>query len=188
VTASPEPAAAVRHERRAKITPLAPQRFAFQATIDQEGRVLVQRALELMANEVPSGDLGILLVEAFKALVEKKEKQMFGATNRARKVRRTSTKNRRHIPKHVKRAVFERDGGQCTYESEDGRRCTKRTHLEYDHILEFARGGEATVDNLRLRCRGHNQFTAEQTYGADFMDERRRAARGAALPAQRAIS
>ena len=41
----------------------------------------------------------------------------------------------------------------------------------------MARGGKSTVANLRLRCRGHNQFTAEQSFGAGFMREKREEAR-----------
>src|SRR5262249_25010171 len=66
--------------------------------------------------------------------------------------------------------------GQCTYVSESGRRCEARSDLEFDHKREFARGGEATVDNIRLRCRGHNQHTAERTFGAGFMERKRAAA------------
>src|SRR5262249_25088570 len=73
----------------------------------------------------------------------------------------------------VKREVWQRDGGQCTYVSEAGRRCEARGDLEFDHKKEFARGGEATVDGLRLRCRGHNQHTAERTFGAGFMQRKR---------------
>ncbi len=46
--------------------------------------------------------------------------------------------------------------------------------------MPVARGGEATTDNLRLRCRAHNQYKAERTYGESFMRgkrERRAAAR-----------
>jgi hypothetical protein len=40
-------------------------------------------------------------------------------------------------------------------------------------VLEVARGGTASVDGIRLRCRAHNQFTAECTFGAGFMREKR---------------
>ena len=44
--------------------------------------------------------------------------------------------------------------------------------------MPVARGGKSTAANLRLRCRAHNQFKAEQTFGAGFMQEKRaRAAR-----------
>jgi membrane protein involved in colicin uptake len=36
------------------------------------------------------------------------------------------------------------------------------------------------VENVRLRCSGHNQFEAERTFGAGFMSEKREAARSAA--------
>jgi hypothetical protein len=49
--------------------------------------------------------------------------------------------------------------------------------LEFDHVQEVARGGQATVDGLRLRCRTHNQFTAERTFGAEFMARKRAEAR-----------
>jgi len=43
-----------------------------------------------------------------------------------------------------------------------------------------ARGGEATVEGIRIRCRTHNQFEAECVFGAGFMSEKREAAMGAA--------
>jgi 5-methylcytosine-specific restriction endonuclease McrA len=119
--------------------------------------------------------VGTILDLALDALLEKLDKAEFAATSKPRAQKSVPKPGKRHIPRWVKRAVRERDGGQCTYVSADGRRCTKRTHLEYDHVVEFARGGESTVENLRLRCRGHNQLTAEQTYGAGFMHQKRTA-------------
>ena len=57
-----------------------------------------------------------------------------------------------------------------------GKRCASRRQLEYDHVIPVARGGRATVDNIRQRCRVHNQFEAERTFGADFMRRKRGAA------------
>ena len=75
------------------------------------------------------------------------------------------------------RAVWERDGNQCTFVSQAGQRCPARLFLEYDHKDEFARGGEATVENIRLRCRSHNQLEAERTFGAEFVRRKREEAR-----------
>lgn len=44
---------------------------------------------------------------------------------------------------------------------------------------EVARGGQATVDRMRLLCRSHNQYEAERTLGAGFMNEKRNEARRA---------
>jgi hypothetical protein len=72
--------------------------------------------------------------------------------------------------------VRARDQERCTFVSESGHRCEARKALEFDHVLEVARGGEATVDGIRLRCRAHNQYQAERTYGAEFMRHKRVAA------------
>ena len=56
-------------------------------------------------------------------------------------------------------------------------RCPARSDLQFDHVLEVARGGEATVANLRLLCRAHNQFAAEQAFGTEFMANKREDAR-----------
>ena len=47
----------------------------------------------------------------------------------------------------------------------DGRRCTQQTFLEFHHIQPYARNGPATVANLALRCRRHNQLEAELIFG-----------------------
>ena len=79
----------------------------------------------------------------------------------------------RYIPRKVLREVYARDGGQCTFVSRDGRRCTARGFLElHHHETTFARGGEATVDNLRLTCRAHNALLAERDYGRGVMQDK----------------
>lgn len=89
---------------------------------------------------------------------------------RARKSR-TPTSESRHIPVAIKRAVRERDSGRCTYvDPESGRACQARFALQFDHIVPFAQGGETSVENLRLRCRAHNQWHAMQTYGPEVIN------------------
>ena len=96
--------------------------------------------------------------------------------------------NPRYIPAHVKRTVWERDQGQCTFVGDTGQRCESRKFLEYDHVDPVARGGQATVQGLRLRCRGHNQLEAERTFGAGFMNAKREEARRAAAARTRAAA
>ncbi len=79
----------------------------------------------------------------------------------------------RHIPAEVRRAVIERDGEQCTFLDKRGRRCPERRRLELDHVEGFARVGRHTVEEIRLRCRSHNQWEAERMYGRSFMDRKR---------------
>jgi 5-methylcytosine-specific restriction endonuclease McrA len=80
----------------------------------------------------------------------------------------------------VKRAVWQRDGGRCTFVGTNGHRCETRRGLEFDHAEPLARGGQATIANLRLRCRAHNQYEAEREFGSDFMRRKREMRREAA--------
>lgn len=69
----------------------------------------------------------------------------------------------------VRRQVWTRDGGCCTFVAVDGTRCGSRARLELDHVHPRALGGPDTVDNLRLRCRAHNLLYAEQVFGVEHM-------------------
>ena len=65
----------------------------------------------------------------------------------------------RSIPAAVRRQVWRRDSGCCTYvDRHTGRRCGSRFFLELDHIVPVARGGGAEPANLRLRCSAHHRF------------------------------
>ena len=51
-------------------------------------------------------------------------------------------RNRREpIPREMRRAIFERDGGQC---AECG--------SHFDHVIPVALGGATTIENLQLLC------------------------------------
>jgi len=88
---------------------------------------------------------------------------------------RTPVVPSRDVPRHVKHAVSQRDGGQCAFVSPDGHRCTERTFLEFHHILPYAQGGLATIENISLRCRRHNQYEAELVFGPHGTSEVREA-------------
>jgi hypothetical protein len=171
VTISPAP---IRHCSR--VSPLSAESFAVQFTRSREADERFRYAQDLLGHRVQRNDLAEVYGRAVNALVEKLEREQFGSGARPRKRGRPTQPGSRHIANDVKRAVWIRDQGQCTFTSESGRRCEARSDLQYDHVKEYARGGEATVDNIRLRCPGHNQHTAEQTYGAGFMRQKREAA------------
>jgi hypothetical protein len=167
-----------------KLTPLSPQRYALQTTVDQETYDLLRHAQALLGHQLSSGDIAPVLTRALKLLVRHLERRKFGAADRPRGRGRSSS-NPRHIPADVRRAARERDQDQCTFRSEGGKRCPARTRLEFDHIEPVARGGVATVQGIRLRCRAHNQYAAECTFGAGFMARKREEAREAAAAAKR---
>jgi 5-methylcytosine-specific restriction endonuclease McrA len=118
-----------------------------------------------------------VLQAALKIAKAEVEKRRFGATSRPGRSRGSASA--RHIPAAVRRAVHERDGGRCAFVSDAGKRCAATRFLEIDHIEPVARGGEATLENLRLLCRAHNQYAADREFGAEFMDRKREEARRA---------
>ena len=65
----------------------------------------------------------------------------------------------RYIPVAVRREVWRRDNGCCSYvDPHSGRRCGSRYRLEIDHVVPFALGGATELWNLRIRCRAHHRL------------------------------
>jgi 5-methylcytosine-specific restriction endonuclease McrA len=73
----------------------------------------------------------------------------------------------RYIPAAERRAVFERDGGRCTYVDNRGQRCPETHLLQFHHLQAFAKGGANEAANLALRCAAHNSLAAEEDFGRD---------------------
>ena len=163
-------------EDRSRVESLSAESFAVQFTLSRRGHDHLRYAQELLGHQIPSGDIAQVFERALDALIPELERRKFAATDRPRTGRPRSAENTRHVPAHVRRTVWERDEGRCTFVSETGRRCEARERIEFDHIDEVARGGEATVTGIRLRCRAHNQYGAECTFGPEFMRHKRIAA------------
>ena len=159
------------------MAPLSPRRYALQLTMSQELHDKLRYAEQLLSHQIPAGDVAAVLERALDALISRLEKQKFAATRKPRPLAPRAPSGGRYIPAEVKRAVWERDCGRCTFVSESGKRCPARTLLEFDHIDEVARGGRATIGRIRLRCRAHNQYGAERTFGVEFMHHKREGAR-----------
>jgi len=130
---APAPGVEASAPPRPKVAPLSPQRFALQLTMGQSMHDKLRHAQALLSHQIPSGDVAHVLERALDALILQLEKRKFAATARPRPDRRRGTARRRCIPADVKRAVWERDQGQCTFVSETGHRCTARKLLEFDH-------------------------------------------------------
>ncbi len=156
----------------ARAIPLAPQRYALQVTIPEGTHAKLQHAQDLLGHRVAPGNLAQVLDHALDALIQQLEQRKCAATPKP-KATSCPSETRRHIPAQVKRRVWARDEGQCTFTSKQGQRCSARRALEFDHAQPYAAGGRASVGNLRLRCRAHNQYEAEQAFGTDFMRARR---------------
>jgi hypothetical protein len=151
--------------RSGRTQPLSESRWAVQFTASAELHRKIERATELLSHAVPNGDLATLFERALDALIEQETKRRLGA-GRARK-RKPLPEGSRHIPVEIARQVWERDGGQCTFLDTDGRRCSARRFVTFEHLVPFALGGLPTIENLCLRCKAHNLHAAREVFGAE---------------------
>jgi hypothetical protein len=190
--APPQP---VQRTARLLVQALAPARYRVQFTIGQETHDRLRRVQALLRRQVPSGDPAAIFDRALR-LLEEVEGKKLGLVAKPRRAgsrpnRRLNFENRirpgtdstlrsaspterrpaadgrsRHISAAVKRAVWFRDAGQCAFVSDQGRRCTERSFLELHHVRPYALDGPATVGNIALRCRRHNQYEGELVFGS----------------------
>ena len=175
-------------------------RYLLQCPISKETHDLLRYAQALLSHAVPDAEVDQVLQRALKALIPQLEKRKVaaltgrGATGSPEAVRSKAGRrrprikphsipldregpNKPHIPASVRRAVWHRDKGRCTFVGAGGHRCNATSFLEFDHIEPVARGGVATVQGMRLRCRAHNQYEAERVFGTGFMSRKRDEAR-----------
>jgi hypothetical protein len=72
------------------------------------------------------------------------------------------------IPRPLRVAVFQRDGGRCRY-------CLlhqvgQAAVFHVDHIIPKSKGGETMIENLALQCPHCSLHKASKTHGVDPLD------------------
>jgi hypothetical protein len=148
---------------RPVMSPLAPDRYKVQFTVSRETFDKLRRAQDLLRHTIPNGDPSAIFDRALTLLVNELERSRLDRWKATRR-RRPPAPTSRHIPADVKRAVWTRDGGRCAFEGTTGR-CTETGLLQFHHVVPYARGGRAVVDNIELRCAAHNAYEAEVCFG-----------------------
>ncbi len=172
-SAPKQPNAQVPLPPRTQIEPLNVEQVRVQFTMLKRVKDKLEHVMNLLGTRVPPKDIGALLELLLDMSIPVFEKQKFAATEQPREPKDEAPSDPRTIPAHVKRAVWLRDGGQCTFKSASGRRCTCRRGVEFDHVKPVAFGGDASVENIRLLCRKHNQLEADRKLGKKLMDSKR---------------
>ena len=134
--------------------------------------------LQRLAALMPGADLASMIETSVTEKLEQLEAKRLGKVKNPRKSLEDAdtTPRVRGIPAPVRRFVWARDQGQCTFESSGGRRCPERLGLQFHHDDPHGLGGDRSVDNVRLLCRPHNLYMAEMDYGKDKMERYRRSA------------
>jgi len=167
-----------------QLVPLSETRHEVQFTASDALRKKLERARDLMRHANADGDLAVVVERAMDLLIAKLERQRLAKASRPREVRADDARatNLASVSRATRRAVFERDGEQCTFSDGDGHRCPATAWLEFDHVEPRACGGTNDFGNLRVRCRAHNRLYAEQAFGREHVE---RAIRERGRPRQR---
>ena len=162
VEAPTPPAPRPARGKPAVVEPLAPSRYGVRFTASAE----LHEKLERLSALMPGVDLASVIEVAVTEKLERLEARRFGKTKKPRKTieQADTSPGSRYISAPVKRIVYERDGGRCTF-TRDGRRCTAREGLEYHHDDPYGLGGDRSPDNVRLLCSTHNALMAERDFG-----------------------
>jgi 5-methylcytosine-specific restriction endonuclease McrA len=165
-----------------KLKPLSEDRFGVRFTADAEFKRLLEEVRALASHRRPNADLLSLMKQGLEAYRRELLKERYGVGSKARRTKRMSVnsselasgvwKRSRRVSAAVAREVYLRDGGCCTFSAANGQRCGARRFLEIDHVTPWAEHGESTVENLRLRCRAHNQHAAREYFGAEYVRAR----------------
>jgi hypothetical protein len=165
LTAPPAP---VPEEQRASFVPLTPNLQRLHMTVSKQFIDKLDAARKGQGHAQPGASAEKVIEAALDLLLAQQ------ATRRA-EVKRPQ-KNPRpaktpgQVTAAVKRAVWLRDDGKCTWPLDSGGTCGSTTRLEIDHVVPRARCGPSTIDNCRLTCAMHNRLAARQIYGDDWMD------------------
>jgi hypothetical protein len=155
---TPAPIESPPQTPRSIVAPLSSDTYKLQVTISAATHDKLRRARDLLRHAVPTGNVADVLDRALTLLLDDLERRRCAAVTKPREGTALAGQTR-YIPAAVKREVWRRDDGRCAFSS--GRqRCTETAFLEFHHVVPYADGGPATVGNIELRCRAHNQYEA----------------------------
>ena len=152
-----------------RVQPITQKLSRISFTADQELVNNLDRACAIL--RCRRGNVGPVFGRALKLLLQEIDPALRFARSRTARSSRPSMPHSRHIPLHVRRSVWKRDGGQCTFRDASGKRCEARTELQFDHIEPWGAGGPSNdSENIRLLCRNHNLAQARRCYGDEKID------------------
>jgi 5-methylcytosine-specific restriction endonuclease McrA len=154
-------------ERRDAVEPMTADSSRLHVTVSRRFLEKLETARAALSHSHPGADAQEILEAGLDLLLQRHAKRK-GHAERPR--REPPPSKPEHVPAHVKRAVWERDGGRCQWKLDGGGTCGSTHRIELDHVVARGRGGASTVENVRLLCRVHNDLAARLVYGDACMD------------------
>jgi hypothetical protein len=160
--ASPSaPPTSPARRRRDESEPLTADLSRLHITVSRPFLAKLEAARAALSHSHPGASAQEILEAALDLLLARHAKRK-GLTDKPRRDP-PPTSRREHVPAHVKRAAWERDGGRCQWPTEGGGVCGSTHRLQFDHVHPLGKGGASTIENVRLLCdvpEGSPDFTA----------------------------
>jgi len=138
----------VKDSVKQKVTPLSIDQVSVHFTASTEFAEKLKVAQSHLAHKYPEGKIADTLNEALDALLKKFEPKPRSIPLEKEEGRSLDT---RYIPRGIRNEVWERDGGQCSYVSSSGKRCSAKRFLQLDHIEPWVLGGSSHEATKRRR-------------------------------------
>jgi hypothetical protein len=154
--------------RPLEVVPLTADLSRLHATVSSRFMKKLQAACDALSNARPGATPGEILEAGLDLLLAQAAKRR-GLIEKPRKEPPPAKAD--HVPAHVRREVWKRDGGRCQWSLDSGGICGSTRHLELDHVRPRSRGGASTADNLRILCKAHNDLAARLALGEETMDQ-----------------
>jgi hypothetical protein len=165
---TPPPPAAGPARTRDSVEPLTGAESRFHFTVSRRFLKKLEAARDALSHSNPGADTEEILEAGLDLLLDRHAKRRGIVTKPLRSPRPSSDPG--YVPAHVRRAVWERDGGRCQWPMPSGGTCGSTRQPELDHVNPRALGGLATVDDCRILCRPHNLEAARKVFGDAWMD------------------
>ena len=158
---------------RDTVVPLTADLRRVHYTVSKRFLEKLDRARDALSHSDPGASVEEILEKGLELILDRSAKRK-GLVARPRKAKESlpPVRRSRYVSAEVRRAVWKRDGGKCQFRLASGEICGSTYQVEIDHWkTPFARGGRATVEELRCACKPHNDEAARQVFGDAWMDK-----------------
>ena len=162
-----------------KVRYLDKNQIEIKFTLNKNAYENIERLKHLLSHKNPNmsyqelfsilAEMGLKKYDPRQKLKKKEKSGQINRTKKGQFIQKVQVKNNkqsglcytssRYIPARIRRLIWARDYGECSYICpETKKKCGSKHLLQIDHIHPYSLGGSSGTGNLRLLCAGHNQY------------------------------